>query len=58
MKECFVMRDLMTTDIIRELRKLVEEHGDHKVYVSTDFEYAPARVVNTYDDGTFRIGYN
>ena len=47
----------MATDIIRELIKLVEENGDHKVYISIE-DCAPARVINTYKDGTFRIGYN
>ena len=48
---------LMATDVIRELKKLVEENGDKPVFVSTGFEYTDAREVSTYDDGDIYIGW-
>lgn len=50
-------RQLMATDIIRELKKLIEENGDKPVFVSTGFEYTDARKVSTYDNGDIYIGY-
>lgn len=49
-------RQLMATDVIRELKRLVEENGDKPVFVSTGFEYADACEVSTYADGSIRIG--
>jgi hypothetical protein len=49
-------RQLMATDVIRELKKLVEENGDKPVFVSTGFEYTDACEVSTYADGSIRIG--
>lgn len=48
---------LMATDVIRELKKLIEENGDKPVFVSTGFEYADARKVSTYDNGDIYIGW-
>lgn len=50
-------RQLMATDVIRELKKLIEENGDKPVFVSTGFEYADARKVSTYDNGDIYIGW-
>lgn len=50
-------RQLMATDVIRELKKLIEENGDKPVFVSTGFEYTDAREVSTYDDGDIYIGW-
>lgn len=50
-------RQLMATDVIRELKKLIEENGDKPVFVSTGFEYCDAREVSTYDNGDIRIGW-
>lgn len=50
-------RQLMATDVIRELKKLIEENGDKPVFVSTGFEYADARKVSTYDNGDICIGW-
>lgn len=47
---------LMATDVIRELKKLIEENGDKPVFVSTGFEYCDARSVSTYDNGDICIG--
>lgn len=47
---------LMATDVIRELKKLIEENGDKPVFVSTGFEYCDACSVSTYDNGDIRIG--
>ena len=47
---------LMATDVIRELKKLIEENGDRPVFVSTGFEYSDACSVSTYDNGDIRIG--
>lgn len=49
-------RQLMATDVIRELKKLIEENGDKPVFVSTGFEYTDACEVSTYADGSIRIG--
>lgn len=49
-------RQLMATDVIRELKKLIEENGDRPVFVSTGFEYCDACSVSTYDNGDIRIG--
>lgn len=49
-------RQLMATDVIRELKKLIEENGDRPVFVSTGFEYSDACSVSTYDNGDIRIG--
>ena len=49
-------RQLMATDVIRELKKLIEENGDKPVFVSTGFEYCDACSVSTYDNGDIRIG--
>lgn len=49
-------RQLMATDVIRELKKLVEENGDKPVFVSTGFEYTDACEVSIYADGSIRIG--
>lgn len=49
-------RQLMATDVIRELKKLVEENGDKPVFVSTGFEYTDACEVSTYVDGSICIG--
>jgi hypothetical protein len=49
-------RQLMATDVIRELKKLVEENGDKPVFVSTGFEYSDACSVSTYDNGDICIG--
>lgn len=49
-------RQLMATDVIRELKKLIEENGDKPVFVSTGFEYCDAYKVSTYSDGSIRIG--
>ena len=46
----------MATDVIRELKKLIEENGDKPVFVSTGFEYCDAYKVSTYSDGSIRIG--
>lgn len=50
-------RQLMATDVIRELKKLIEENGDKPVFVSTGFECADARKVSTYDNGDIYIGW-
>lgn len=50
-------RQLMATDVIRELKKLIEANGDKPVFVSTGFEYADARKVSTYDNGDIYIGW-
>ena len=50
-------RQLMATDVIRELKKLIQENGDKPVFVSTGFEYADARKVSTYDNGDIYIGW-
>ena len=50
-------RQLMATDVIRELKKLIEENGDKPVFVSTGFVYADARKVSTYDNGDIYIGW-
>lgn len=47
---------LMATDVIRELKKLIEENGDKPVFVSTGFEYCDACSVSTYDNGDICIG--
>ena len=49
-------RQLMATDVIRELKKLIEENGDKPVFVSTGFEFCDAYKVSTYSDGSIRIG--
>ena len=49
-------RQIMATDVIRELKKLIEENGDRPVFVSTGFEYSDACSVSTYDNGDIRIG--
>lgn len=49
-------RQLMATDVIRELKKLIEENGDKPVFVSTGFEYCEVCEVSTYDNGDIRIG--
>lgn len=49
-------RQLMATDIIRKLKKLIEENGDKPVFVSTGFEYCDACSVSTYDNGDICIG--
>nr|DAQ12287.1 MAG TPA: Thiol:disulfide interchange protein DsbD [Caudoviricetes sp.] len=49
-------RQLMATDVVRELKKLIEENGDKPVLVSTGFEYCDACKVSTYSDGSIRIG--
>lgn len=49
-------RQLMATDVIRELKKLIEENGDKPVFVSTGFEYSDACSVSTYDNGDICIG--
>lgn len=49
-------RQLMATDVIRELKKLIEENGNKPVFVSTGFEYCEACEVSTYDNGDIRIG--
>lgn len=49
-------RQLMATDVIRELKKLIEENGDKPVFVSTGYEYCDAYKVSTYSDGSIRIG--
>lgn len=49
-------RQLMATDIIRELKKLIEENGDKPIFVSTGFEYSDACSVSTYDNGDICIG--
>lgn len=49
-------RQLMATDVIRELKKLIEENGDKPVFVSAGFEYADACSVSTYDNGDICIG--
>lgn len=49
-------RQLMASDIIRELKKLIEENGDKPVFVSTGFEYSDACSVSTYEDGDICIG--
>ncbi len=46
----------MATDVIRELKKLIEENGDKPVFVSTGFECADACSVSTYDNGDIYIG--
>lgn len=51
-------RQLMATDVIRELKKLIEENGDKPVFVSTGFEYCDACEVSTYDNGDICIGCN
>lgn len=50
-------RQLMATDVIRELKKLIEANGDKPVFVSTGFEYADARKISTYDNGDIYIGW-
>lgn len=50
-------RQLMATDVIRELKKLIEENGDKPVFVSTGFEYCDACKVSAYDNGNIRIGW-
>lgn len=47
---------LMATDVIRELKKLIEENGDKPVFVSTGFEYCDACSMSTYDNGDICIG--
>lgn len=47
----------MATNVIRELKKLIEENGDKPVFVSTGFEYGEACEVSTYDNGDIRIGW-
>lgn len=47
---------LMATDVIRELKRLIEENGDKPVFISTGFEYCDACSVSTYDNGDIRIG--
>ena len=47
---------LMATDVIRELKKLIEENGEKPVFVSTGFGYCDACSVSTYDNGDIRIG--
>lgn len=47
---------LMATDVIRELKKLIEENGDKPVFASTGFEYCDACSVSTYDNGDICIG--
>lgn len=49
-------RQLMATDVIRKLKKLIEENGDKPVFVSTGFEYCNACSVSTYDNGDICIG--
>lgn len=49
-------RQLMATDVVRELKKLIEKNGDKPVFVSTGFEYCDAYKVSTYSDGSIRIG--
>lgn len=49
-------RQLMATDVVRELKKLIEENGDKPVFVSTGYEYCDAYKVSTYSDGSIRIG--
>lgn len=49
-------RQLMATDVVRELKKLIEENGDKPVFISTGFEYCDAYKVSTYSDGSIRIG--
>lgn len=49
-------RQLMATDIIRELKKLIEENGDKPVFVSIGFEYCDAHEVLTNDNGDIYIG--
>lgn len=46
---------LIASDIIRELKKLIEENGDKPVFVSTGFEYCDAHEVLTYDNGDIYI---
>lgn len=53
---CKPKRQLMATDVIRELKKLIEENGDKPVFVSTGFEYSDACSVSTYDNGDICIG--
>lgn len=50
-------RQLMATDVIRELKKLIEVNGDKPVFVSTGFEYADARKISTYNNGDIYIGW-
>ena len=47
---------LMATDVIRELKKLIEGNGDKPVFISTGFEYCDACSVSTYDNGDICIG--
>ena len=47
---------LMATDVIRELKRLIEENGDKPVFISTGFEYCDACSVSTYDNGDICIG--
>lgn len=47
---------LMATDVIRELKRLIEENGDKPVFISTGFEYCDACSVSTYDNGDIHIG--
>lgn len=49
-------RQLMASDVIRELKRLIEENGDKPVFVSTGFEYSDACSVSTYDNGDICIG--
>lgn len=53
---CKPKRQLMATDVIRELKKLIEENGDRPVFASTGFEYCKVREVSTYDNGDIYIG--
>lgn len=53
---CKPKRQLMATDIIRELKKLIKKNGDKPVFVSTGFEYCDAYEVLTYDNGDIYIG--
>lgn len=53
---CKPERQLMATDVIRELKKLIEENGDRPVFVSTGFEYSDACSVSTYNNGDICIG--
>lgn len=50
-------RQLMATDVIRELKKLIEENGDKPVFVSTGFEYCDVHEVSTYENGDICIGW-
>lgn len=52
---CKPKHQLMATDVIRELKKLIEENGDKPVFISTGFEYCDACSVSTYDNGDICI---